>query len=62
VAVLEEPFDSWFKRAMLGHEEILIRFLSRVWPHREEIPHIRQKAQGKEGVSDGFRSTRLAIR
>jgi RNA polymerase sigma-70 factor (ECF subfamily) len=44
VAVMEEPFDNWFKREILGHEEILMRFLSRVWPHRDEIPDIRQEA------------------
>jgi RNA polymerase sigma-70 factor (ECF subfamily) len=44
---MEEPLDSWFKREVLDHEEILMRFLARAWPHRDEIPDIRQEAYAR---------------
>lgn len=39
-----EPLDSWFKREILSHEEILVRFIARVWPRHHEIADIRQEA------------------
>lgn len=39
-----ESFDQWFKREVLCHEESLVRYLSRVWPRRDEIADIRQDA------------------
>ena len=39
-----EPLDAWFKREILCHEEILVRFIARVWPRRHEIADIRQEA------------------
>jgi len=39
-----EPLDTWFKQEILSHEEILMRFIARVWPRRDEIPDIRQEA------------------
>jgi len=39
-----EPLDAWFKREILSHEEILVRFISRVWPRSDEIADIRQDA------------------
>jgi RNA polymerase sigma factor (sigma-70 family) len=47
VAVMEEPLDSWFKREILSHEEILMRFLSRVWRRRDEVPDIRQESYAR---------------
>lgn len=44
---MEEPLDSWFKREILCHECILMRFLSRVWPRRDEVPDIRQEAYAR---------------
>lgn len=44
---MEEPLDSWFKREILSHEDILMRFLSRVWPRRDELPDIRQEAYAR---------------
>ena len=47
VVVMEEPLDSWFKREILSHEDILMRFLSRVWPRRDEVPDIRQESYAR---------------
>jgi RNA polymerase sigma-70 factor (ECF subfamily) len=47
VTVMEEPLDSWFKREILSHEDILMRFLSRVWPRRDEVPDIRQESYAR---------------
>ncbi len=47
VAVMEEPLDIWFKREILSHEDILMRFLSRVWLRRDELPDIRQEAYAR---------------
>jgi RNA polymerase sigma-70 factor (ECF subfamily) len=44
---MEEPLDSWFKREILLHERILMRFLARVWPRRDELPDIRQEAYAR---------------
>jgi len=44
---MEESLDTWFKREILSHEEILMRFLSRVWPRRHELPDIRQEAYAR---------------
>jgi RNA polymerase sigma factor (sigma-70 family) len=45
--VIEEPLDSWFKREILMHEEILMRFLARVWRRRDELADIRQDAYAR---------------
>jgi len=39
-----EPLDTWFKREILAHESILVRFIARLWPRRHEIVDIRQEA------------------
>lgn len=39
-----ESLDSWFKREILSHEAMLVRFISRVWPRHDEIADIRQDA------------------
>src|SRR4051812_17800453 len=44
---MEEPLDTWFKREILMHEDILMRFLARVWPRRDELPDIRQEAYAR---------------
>jgi len=44
---MEEPLDTWFKREILMHEEILMRFLARVWPRRDEFADIRQEAYAR---------------
>jgi RNA polymerase sigma-70 factor (ECF subfamily) len=44
---MDEAFNTWFKREILAHEEILMRFLSRVWPRRDEHDDIRQEAYAR---------------
>jgi RNA polymerase sigma factor (sigma-70 family) len=44
---MEEPLDSWFKREILVHEGILMRFLARVWRRRNELADIRQEAYAR---------------
>jgi RNA polymerase sigma factor (sigma-70 family) len=44
---MEEPLDTWFKREILMHEDILMRFLARVWPRRDELADIRQDAYAR---------------
>jgi RNA polymerase sigma factor (sigma-70 family) len=44
---MEEPLDGWFKREILMHEGILMRFLARVWSRRDELPDIRQEAYAR---------------
>jgi RNA polymerase sigma factor (sigma-70 family) len=45
--LMEEPLELWFKREILSHEEMLMRFLARVWPHHEELSDIRQEAYAR---------------
>ena len=44
---MDEAFNTWFKREILAHEEILMRFLTRVWPRRDEHDDIRQEAYAR---------------
>jgi len=44
---MEEPLEFWFKREVLRHEETLMRFLARVWPHRDDLADIRQEAYAR---------------
>jgi RNA polymerase sigma factor (sigma-70 family) len=37
-----ESLDTWFKREILVHEAALVRYLTRIWPHRQEILDLRQ--------------------
>jgi RNA polymerase sigma-70 factor (ECF subfamily) len=37
-----DSLDEWFKREILVHEAALIRFLSKTWFNRHEIPDLRQ--------------------
>ena len=39
--------DAWFKREILVHEVMLMRFLGRVWPRRDELADIRQEAYAR---------------
>jgi RNA polymerase sigma-70 factor (ECF subfamily) len=40
---MEEPLDAWFMREIVCHEDMLMRFLARVWPRRDEIADICQE-------------------
>jgi RNA polymerase sigma factor (sigma-70 family) len=44
---MDEPLQSWFKREVLCHEEMLMRFLFRVWPRRDEHTDIRQETYAR---------------
>src|SRR5690349_4250793 len=44
---MDEALDTWFKRQILSHEESLVRFLSRVWPRRDELDDIRQETYAR---------------
>ena len=35
--------DRWFIEAILVHEEALLRYLQRSWPHRDEVHDLRQE-------------------
>jgi RNA polymerase sigma-70 factor (ECF subfamily) len=39
---MDDSLDSWFKREILVHEAALVRFLSRSWFVRHEVPDLRQ--------------------
>jgi RNA polymerase sigma-70 factor (ECF subfamily) len=40
---LENSLESWFKQEILAHEEALVRYLTRCWPHREDVLDLRQE-------------------
>jgi RNA polymerase sigma factor (sigma-70 family) len=42
-----ESLDTWFKREILAHETILVRFISRLWPQQDEVADIRQEAYAR---------------
>lgn len=44
---MSEPIDIWFKREILSHEEILVRFLARIWLRRDEIADLRQETYAR---------------
>jgi RNA polymerase sigma-70 factor (ECF subfamily) len=44
---MDEPLHAWFKREILCHEEMLMRFLIRVWPRRDEHADIRQETYAR---------------
>ncbi len=35
--------DEWFVREILAHEDALMRYLRRCWPHRDELHDLRQE-------------------
>jgi RNA polymerase sigma factor (sigma-70 family) len=40
---VDDSLDSWFKREILVHEALLLRYLRRVWPRRDEVHDLRQE-------------------
>jgi RNA polymerase sigma factor (sigma-70 family) len=44
---MEDTLDDWFKREILRHEAILMRFLARVWPRQADLADIRQEAYAR---------------
>lgn len=41
---MNKPLHDWFVREILVHEAVLMRYLTRVWPNRDEIHDLRQEA------------------
>ena len=39
---MDEHVDAWFAREILAHEEALVRYLQRCWPHADDIHDLRQ--------------------
>jgi RNA polymerase sigma factor (sigma-70 family) len=44
---MEEPLDAWFKREILAHEAMLLRYLARVWPRKHEVQDLRQETYAR---------------
>jgi RNA polymerase sigma factor (sigma-70 family) len=40
---VDGSLDTWFKREILIHEASLLRYLSRVWPQRDEVDDLCQE-------------------
>jgi RNA polymerase sigma-70 factor (ECF subfamily) len=40
---MEESVESWFAREILAHEDALVRYLRRCWPHPDDILDLRQE-------------------
>lgn len=39
---MNDTLEQWFAREILAHEQSLVRYLTRVWPNRDEVPDLRQ--------------------
>lgn len=44
---MEESLDAWFKREILAHESMLVRYLTRVWPRKQEVHDLRQETYAR---------------
>lgn len=44
---MADRIESWFKAEVLAHEEILMRFLARAWPNRDELADLRQETYAR---------------
>ena len=40
---MDETLETWFKREILAHEAALVRYLTRLWPNRDDIHDLRQE-------------------
>ncbi len=56
---MDEKLSAWFAREILPHEAALVRYLTRIWPNREEVPDLRQDIYVK--VYEAARSHRPAF-
>src|SRR5687768_8119691 len=44
---MADRVEFWFKSQVLIHEDILMRFLARAWPHRDDLADLRQEAYAR---------------
>ncbi|MEJ1963521.1 MAG: RNA polymerase sigma factor [Gammaproteobacteria bacterium] len=44
---MEECLDTWFKREILVHEPMLMRYLTRVWRRKDEVHDLRQETYAR---------------
>lgn len=40
---MNEALNDWFAREILVHEALLVRYLARTWPNRDEVHDLRQE-------------------
>jgi len=40
---MDDSLDAWFAREILVHEGALMRYLTRLWSRRDEVPDLRQE-------------------
>jgi RNA polymerase sigma-70 factor (ECF subfamily) len=40
---MDDSLDAWFAREILVHEAALMRYLTRLWSRRDEVPDLRQE-------------------
>jgi RNA polymerase sigma-70 factor (ECF subfamily) len=40
---VDDSLDTWFKREVLVHEALLLRYLRRVWSRRDDVHDLRQE-------------------
>jgi RNA polymerase sigma factor (sigma-70 family) len=53
---MDDTLEHWFAREILAHEPSLVRYLTRVWPNRDEVPDLRQEIYVR--VFEGARRAR----
>jgi RNA polymerase sigma factor (sigma-70 family) len=44
---VNDSLETWFKREILSQEGALLRYLSRVWPRRDDITDLRQETYAR---------------
>jgi RNA polymerase sigma factor (sigma-70 family) len=43
VGNMNDTLEQWFAREILAHEQSLVRYLTRIWPNRDDVPDLRQE-------------------
>ncbi|MDB5782047.1 sigma-70 family RNA polymerase sigma factor [Caballeronia mineralivorans] len=56
---MNSTLEEWFAREILAHELVLVRYLLRVWPNRDEVPDLRQEIYVR--VFESAQHTRPAL-
>ena len=56
---MDDTLENWFAREILAHEPMLVRYLQRVWPNRDEVPDLRQEIYVK--VFESAQQTRPTL-